>query len=303
MPRGSLAISENFGDLLDARFSKIYTTEYNISTMYDPTSALFGMETSTNADERVSGIGGLSDVEDFDGQISYDTPSQLYDKTFEFPEKAKGMKVERKLYDDDRWHIMDGKFYDAAVAVARTREKLSAAIFNGAFTGTDGPDSLSLCHGSHPYSPDDATTQSNSGSSALSATSIEATRRIGHTDIFNDRGELMIVNYDTILCTINNEEKAYHVINSSGQVNTANNNPNIHKGRYTSIIWDRLTDSNNWWMIDSRLSKRFLLWWDRVKPDFKYDRDFDTMSAKWSVYYRATCGWASWLPVYGHNVT
>jgi hypothetical protein len=132
---------------------------------------------------------------------------------------------------------------------------------------------------------------------------VEATRRIGHTSIFNDRGELMLMNYDTILCTVNNEEDAWEIINSTGKVNTANNNPNFHQGRYKLAVWDRLTDSNNWFMMDSKLCKMFILWWDRVKSEFKYDRDFDTLVAKWSIYMRYSAGWADWRPVYGHNVS
>ena len=68
-------------------------------------------------------------------------------------------------------------------------------------------------------------------------------------------------------------------------------------------VWHRLTDASNWFMIDSVLIKKFLLWWDRVKGDFNYDRDFDTMVAKWSVYERYTAGHTAWQPIYGHNVT
>jgi len=190
-----------------------------------------------------------------------------------------------------------------AVSSARTREKAGAAIFNGAFVGTDGPDSLPLCSASHPYSPDDATTQSNAGSNALGPVAVEATRRIGHTSIYNDRGELMFINYDTILCTINNEETAYEIINSTGKVDSADNNPNFHKGRYSLAVWDRLTDSNNWFMVDSRLAKMFLLWWDRVKDGIKQDTDTNTLVAKWYVYERYSAGWADFRPIYGHNVT
>lgn len=56
-------------------------------------------------------------------------------------------------------------------------------------------------------------------------------------------------------------------------------------------------------MYDSKLTKMFLLWWDRVKPDLMDDRDFDTLVAKWAVYYRDTVDWADWRPVYGHNVS
>ncbi len=299
----TVAIVENFGDLLDARVRRIYDTEYKERIMSSMIPYLFGMESSNRNYEIVSGVGGMQDLQDFDGTISYDSPKQLYDKTFTFPEKALGMKVERMLYDDDLFGKMDRKPWQMAVSSARTREKAGASIFNSAFTGTDGPDSLSLCNDSHPYSPDDATTQDNSGTTALSPASVEATRQIGYTSIFNDRGELLEVNYDTILAPIGLEEKAWEIINSTGKVDTANNNRNFHEGRYKLSIWHRLTDANNWFMLDSTLCSKFLLWWDRVKDPIKRDNDTDTLVAKWFVYERYSAGWADWKPIYGHNVS
>ena len=300
--RGSLAMTENFGDLLDSRFRKIFSTEYeeNISESMIP--MLFGMDSTTKNYEKLSGIGGLTDMQEFDGQVAYDTPSQLYDKTTYFPEYVLGMKVQRKLYDDDMYSMMDRRPWQMAVSVSRTREKKAAAIYNNGFTATGG-DGVAMCSASHPYSPDDATTQSNAGSSALNATSIEATRRLSHTSIYNDRGELANVNYDTILCTVANEEKAWEIIKSNGKVDEANNNRNFHYGRYKLAVWDRLSDSNNWFMLDSKLCKMFMIWWDRVKPEFNYDRDFETYMAKWSVYCRDNVDFYDWRQVYGHNVS
>lgn len=299
--RGSISITENFGDLLDSRFRKIFTSQLgeNISESMIP--MLFGMDSSTKNYEMYSGVGALTDLQEFDGTISYDTPSQLYDKTVYFPEYALGMKVQRKLYDDDLFGIMDRRPWQMAISVARTREKMGAQIFSNAFTDT-GSDGVSLCNDSHPYSGDDATTIDNKGTSAMSATTIEATRRIAHTSILNDRGELANVDYDTILCPIALEETAWEVINSRGKVDTANNNRNFHYGRYKLAVWDRLTDSSDWFMIDSRLAKMFLLWIDRVKPEFNYDRDFDTYQAKWSAYMRAAATYTEWRWVFGHNV-
>lgn len=246
MPRG-IAITENFGDLLDARLRKIYDKEYGENINESMIPMLFGMETSGRNYEIVSGIGGMADIAEFDGTITYDSPSQLYDKTYSFPEKALGMKVERKLYDDDMFGIMDRRPWQMAVSVARTREKSAAEVFNNAFTDTTlGADGVAICSDSHPYSPDDATTQDNKGTTAFSATAVEATRRLAHTSIYTDRGELANVNYDMILCTVANEEMAYQIINSTGMVESANNNRNFHQGRYKLAIWDRLTDSNNW---------------------------------------------------------
>jgi len=129
----AIHLTENFGDLLDARVRKIYDTEYEENLKESMIPMLFGMENSTRNYEIVSGIGGMSDLQDFDGSISYDTVGQLFDKTFNFPEKALGFKVERKLYDDDLFGIMDRRPWQMAVSCARTREKTGAAVFNQAF--------------------------------------------------------------------------------------------------------------------------------------------------------------------------
>ncbi len=294
---------ENFGDLLDARVRRIYDKEYKENIDGSMVPMIFGMETSTRNYEIVSGVGALGDLQDFSGSLSYDTPEQLYDKTFTFPEKALGMKVERKLYDDDLFGIMDRRPWQMAVSSARTREKKGVSIFNNAFVGTDGPDGVSLCNASHPYSPADATTQSNAGSTALSAVSVEATRRTGINGILNDRGEIMDLSYDMLLVPVNLQEKAWEIINSGGKTETANNNRNFHYGRYKMAMWSRLSDSNNWFFLDSKLCKMFLLWYDRVKDGIAMDKDTDTLVAKWYVYERYTAGWADFRPVYGHNVS
>jgi hypothetical protein len=303
MARASIALTENFGDLLDSRFTKIFQTEYEENIKESMIPFLYGMRTSSKNYEKLSGVGGGSDLSTFDGQITYDTISQLYDVEVSFPEKAKGMKIERKLYDDDLFGIMDQRPRNLAIDAARTREKEAATTFNNAFIGTGGGDSQPLCSSSHPFSPDDATTQSNAGSSAMDASTIEATRRLAHTSVFNDRGELMNINYDLILCTVALEETAWEIINSKGKVETANNNRNFHYGRYKLAVWDRLTDSNNWFMIDSKLQSLFNLWYTRVPVQYFRDRDFDTLQAKWAVYKRENTVFAAHQWIYGHNVT
>jgi len=296
-------LAENFGDLLDMRFRKIFEMTLHERSQPSMLPMLFREESSTKNYEMMSGVGGGADVGVFGGSLDYDSISQLWDKQTFFPERAKGMKVQRKLYDDDLSGIMNQRPRVMATDVARTVEKMGAEIFNGAFTGTDGPDAQPLCSSSHPYSPDDATTWDNAGSSALDATSIEATRQIGHTSIFTDKGELYEVNYDLILCTVAKEEKAYEVIKSSGKVDTPNNNVNFHQGRYKLAVWDRLTSSYPWFMIDSTLLKEYFIHWNRVAPEFNYDRDFDNYVSKWSVYFRKAFAFYDPRPVYGHLAT
>jgi hypothetical protein len=298
-----LHLTENFGDLLDSRFRKIFTTEYAENIKESMIPMLFNVTPTTKNYEMLSGIGGGADVGLFDGSLDYDTVTQLYDKTTYFLERAQGMKVQRKLYDDDLQNIMNRRPWQCAINVARTREKQAADIFNNAFVGTGGGDGVALCSASHPYSPTDATTQSNTGVLTLNAVNIEATRRIGNREIFNDRGELFDVNYDTILCTSLKEEAAWEIINSKGKVDTDINNRNFHYGRYKLAVWDRLSASYAWYMMDSVLMKMFLIWWTRIGVEYNYDRDHDTFQSKWSTYYREHPDFYDWRWVYGHNAT
>jgi len=295
--------AENWGDLLDPRFRKYFEMALHERMQSSMIPMLFREESTSKNYEMMSGIGGGSDVGLFTGLLDYDDVHQLWDKTTYFPEYAKGMKIQRKLHDDDLSGKMRQRPVNMAVDVARTINKAAAALWNGAFVGTDGADGVAMCSDSHPYSPTDATTWSNVGSSQFGATSVEATRQHGHTSIFTDRGELYEVNYDMILCTVANESKAYELIKSSGKIDTPNNNVNFHEGRYKLAVWDRLTSSWPWFMIDSSFLKEFFYKWNRVAPEYNYDRDFDNYVKKWSVYYRMAFDWYDSRPVFGHNAT
>lgn len=304
----TMMLSENFGDLLDVRLSKIYYEKIKERIDKSMAPMLFRNQPVGSApDYRVSGLGGFSDLQDFDGSISYDAPSQLYDTICTFPEKALGFKIKRKLYDDNQFGKIDPKAIGMATSVARTDEKMAVTIFNESFTATNpsgqsGGDGVSLCSDSHPYSPDDSTTLDNKGTAALTPTTVEAIRRIGMTDILTDRGELADVNYDLILVPPALEEDAWEIINSKGKVDTADNNANFHYGRYKLAVWARLTSTTNWWAIDSELLNDYFFKCVRIAPEFEMDRDFDSKVGKWSVYQRASYNYSEWRPVYGSLV-
>ena len=306
----AIAIKENFADLYDPKIKKIYDNEVAENVKSSMIDMLFERKSPTGHDYAWSSIGAMGDLQDFDGQIDYDGYSQGYDTTVTFPEKALGFKIERILVDDAQWGKLEQKPRQMGYSVARSLEKKAASIFNNGFTetastasGVSGGDGVSLFSTAHPYSPDDSTTQSNKGTSALSAVSVEATRRIGKRSILNDRGDLLEINYDTILCTTMKEQTASEIYTSDKIVDSAYNNTNFLKGKFNVVVWDRLSNDDNWFMIDSRLSKMFLMWFDRIKAEFKRDGDFDTYVAKYAVYARYNCWYGDWRPFYGHLVS
>lgn len=295
-----IVASENFGYLLDPGLRKIFVDEYALPE--GQRLNLFGVEKSTKAVEYDLGIGGTGDLQEFDGTIAYDDFKQQYRTSYTAKEWVKGMKIERKLVDDDQYSVINKRPAQLALVAKRTQEKHSSSVFNNAFNTSTfaGGDGLALCSTAHTY-VGTSTTVGNSGSTALSATAVEATRLLMR-QFTDETDNLCIARGDTLLVPPGLEETAWEVVNASGKLDTADNNPNFNKGKYRIIVWDYLTDSNNWFMIDSRMAKMYLKWFDRIPTEFNKDKDFDTYVAKWSVYTRYSYGFSDWRWIYGHEV-
>ena len=304
------AISENFGDLLTPGLRKIFTEQYN--ELPSMIGALFNIQDSNVSYEKDSSVGAFDDFPVFQGQVSYDEVYQGYNITYTHVEFAKGFKVERKLFDDDLYNVIARKPSGLARSAKRSREKFGAQLFNNAFAGSgtiviagttvlSNSEALSLCNTAHT-STAVTSTQSNSGTSALSPTAVEAIR-IAMAGFKDDRDNLISVQPDLILIPRNLEETAYEIIASKGKVDSAENNENFHYGKYKLAVWDFLTDSNNWFMIDSPMMKDFLQWYDRIPLEFFQDKSFDTLIAKYAAYMRFSMGWSDWRWLYGQNVT
>jgi len=293
--------SEQFGYLLDPGLRKIFVDEYGLPE--GQRENLFGMEKSSKAVEYDLGIGGTGDLAEFDGTITYDDFKQQYRTSYTHKEWVKGMKIERKLVDDDQYSIINKRPKQLALVSKRTMEKHGASVFNNAFSTSvfAGGDGLALCSTAHTY-VGTTTTVGNSGTTALSATAVEATRLLmrGFTD---ETDQLLISAADTLIVPPALEETAWEIVNASGKMDTAENNPNFNKGKYKVVVWDYLTDSNNWFMADSKMMKMYLKWFQRVPTEFNKDKDFDTYISKWSVYTRYSYGFSGWQWIYGHNVT
>ena len=297
----SIIASENFAYLLDPGLRKIFMDEYNLpGSLIDQ---LYGVEKSSKATEYDYGIGGIGDLEEFDGTIPYADFSGQYRVSYTHKEWVKGLKIERKLVDDDQYSVINRRPQALALASKRTREKHAANVFNNAFNTTvfTGGDGYALCASAHTR-VGTATTQSNAGTSALSATAVAAAR-LAMRNFMDETDNLITAMGDTILVPPELEQTAWEIVNTPGKTGTADNDLNFFKGRYKVLVWDYLSDTNNWFLIDSRMAKLFLKWFNRVPTEFNKDKDFDTYVAKWSVYTRYSYGFSDWTWVYGSEVS
>jgi len=301
-----MAISEQWAELLEPGLRAIFVEQQQALAAESKVPQLFNVITSTKASEHFLGAGGMSDWMEYEGGIEYDDFDQLYKTTLTHKEFVKGFKVERKLVDDDQYNLITPRPAQLAMSAMRTREKHAASVFNHAFTAAyTGGDSIRLCNASHPLAPTHSgDVQSNAGTTALSYASINATRELmrAYTD---DRSELTTIMPDTLLVPPELEEPAAQIAKTIEKPGTADHSYNFAGGWLKNVIvWDYLTDANNWFLIDSRLAKVHLLWIDRTPLEFAMDPTSDfSLEARYRGYMRYSYGWSDYRWVYGHSVT
>src|SRR3989304_1453404 len=273
--------SGSFSDLLDPRFQKIYQDPYR--PLPDMLGEVFTMGSPNGRNNMAwSNVGPLTDWDEFTGTIPYTSISQGYDVTMTPVEFAKGMQVDRKLYDDDQYHIMDQKPKGMAEALFRTRQKHGARLFNNA-TGIDTlfySHSEGVARGSNSHPPTGGASTStgfdNLTTASLTATAVFAAR-LQMVGFRGDQAERIEIQPDEVWFPPQLSEQAFEITKSAGKVDTANNNRNFHEGRYKTYEWRYLTDTNNWFMCAGQMRRASGVWSDWVGAEFGRVEDFDTL--------------------------
>ena len=125
------AQSTNFADLLDPRFRRIWDEEY--TQVPEKINVFYDVWRGKLQTERVSSVGTLGDMPQFTGTVSYDDVYQGYDTSVTVLEFAQGIQVERRLFDDDQFQIIDQKPRALAGSLYRRRQTDAARMFSQAF--------------------------------------------------------------------------------------------------------------------------------------------------------------------------
>lgn len=299
-------ISSNFGDLLDPRFQRIFNEQY--TQLPDMLPMLYNFEPDNGRNNMTwSSVGTIPDFAEFTGTVGYNSQNQGYDVTATHVEFTNGVQVERKLFDDDQYNIMNQRPRALAASAYRTRQKHGARMLNNAFSLDTlfyaNSEGVALCSNAHTTTSGASTASGfdNLGTAALTAVAVAAAR-IQMTGFRGDQAERISVMPDELWFPPNLYEEAYEIINSSGKVDTANNNRNVHMGQYKGVEWNYLTDANNWFMCDSLLRQQSVHWVDRTALEFAMMEDLDSMVAKWRAYMRYSMAHTDWRWIMGHQV-
>jgi phage major head subunit gpT-like protein len=302
------ARSEDFPDVLDPRFQRIFHDAYG--DVPDMLPQFFEFIPSNGRDNiRFSQIGAFGDWPQFTGNVVYQDFAQGYDTIATYLEFASGFQIRRTLYEDEQFNIIDDLPRTLGDAAGRTRQRHGARIFNNAFSNDtffyNNSEGVPLCSNSHTTTTANVSTASgfdNLTTASLSATALAAARvqMMGFRD---DAANFIPLSPDTILIRPDLYDVAFEIVASAGKPDTANNNRNVHEGAYRVIEWIYLSDVRNWWLMDSRLMKQSVYWIDRIGKEFAMAEDLDTIIGKWRGRMRYANLQRDWRFVLGAQVS
>ena len=292
---------------------KEWTQRFN--SIQSPLAQLFGIQSSTSSVEYSQGLGSLDLVPEYNsanalgqpGAIEYDSFSPLYETTFTHKEYAKGIAIERKLWDDERGGEIKRKAQSLGFSFGTTVATHMSSVLNNAFSSSYlGGDSKALCATDHPVNSTSSSTFSNKGTTALSYDAVVATLIAGQ-NLDDDRSNPLPTIYDVLYVPTGLQGTAYEIVKAMAKPGTADNDANalnyISGAPLQVVVDPYLSSAVDWFMISSAMAQMHLLWYWRVRPEIALDPTSDyNLVAKYRGYMRYSFGWDDARFIYGHDV-
>jgi phage major head subunit gpT-like protein len=292
-----MANKTGFGDILEPGFRKIFDDAFKETQRVF--TNVFKIANSTKQDERDSAISGFGLlVPKPAGQpIQYEDPIQMYDVLYTHVTYAKGFKIEKELYDDDQYNIMNRKPGQLGRAARRTEETQAANLFNNAFSTSQlGGDAKPLASTIHPRS-DGGSSQSNASATGLAFSETNhKTNKLAMRKQLDDKGMKIDTVPSHIVVPIDLEDAANIVFNSKLRSGTADNDLNPYLNDVKVIPWIYLTSTTAYYYLD--MDQAQITWFWREKTNFKQDEAFETDVALFKVRERFSNGFSDWRGVY-----
>ena len=294
-----MANKAKFGDLLEVGLRKIF--DDNFKEYPEQYSKLFKVNSSTKQSETDTAVTGFGLMEEHTESepLKYEDVLQGDDVTYTHKTFKKGFSVSKDLFEDDQYNVIKKKPAALAKSARRTVEYYAAGVFNNAFsTSYQGGDGYPLCSTLHKSTESEQAVQSNACATGtvLSEdnlkTAILAMRRQK-----DDKGMKIQIQPTTLVVSPTLEHTARIILDSQLRSGTANNDANTLKGQLDVVVYDWLTSTTAWFLIDKNQHELNFFW--RVKPSFNQDESFDTDAALYKARMRFSCGFSDWRGVWG----
>lgn len=295
--------SSSFGKLLEPGLRKIFFETY--AEVPEQFSKIFKVNTSKKAKETDFGLGAFGDwtqrANEF-SEVSYGTLDTGYEKVYKHDAFTKGFMIGRELYDDEQYRQI-AKFPKAMARAGRAfvEKKAHETLYN-AFDGTNHAifDGKALFAKNHPL-VNSASTGCNLMTGNLNDTNLKDALKMMRETV-DEAGNLISSSAKKLIVPPSLEFVAKEIVNSSQKAGTDLNDINTVKGSLQVVVDDYLGaaaggSDSAWYIVDPTICELNFFW--RVKPEFKWEEDFDTFAAKYRGYMRFSYGASDWRGICG----
>lgn len=308
---GSPLLEANFIKLMDKNVSEVVNDTSKYMELDSIINKLYRQFPSNRAYEEFYSVSAVADIPAFNGRLTTLGRYPGYSTKIEPGEFAAQMITDRKLIDDGLYSLMSDNGKALQESAWRTADKKAIKPFTNAtstaFDFQTSEEGVSLASSSHTTKvPGVVTTTgfSNSGSSPMSKTAVQATWllmrkfRQSNGERYDTGSTYSLVHPDGLADT------AYEITKTSKGLDDAHGNANPLHNRHKSISlmrWDD-TSSTSWAMVDEKRMKQDLIWIWLTKPENNRKVDFSTFQVLESIYARFGYGFRDWRWMYHHSV-
>jgi len=250
---------------------------------------------------------GTFDTKSEGEAVNYTSPVEGFLQTFTHTTYAKGLRITMEQWSDDMYGVMEDSPAELGMSAYSTEEILLSNHFNNGFSGTTGPDGLSLFSTVHLR--EDGATYRNELSTAsdLSLTTLE-TALIDFRDFRSGGGRRLQIQPKVLLVPpalqftasklLESSNIPQHAPGSTSTVFTDGSINPVNDLGLRIVVWDYLTDADAWFILADKSDHRLCLY-EREPFTTSDVFDFDTGDIKFKGVFRQSSGWADPRGVFG----
>jgi hypothetical protein len=261
---------------------------------------VFNSDMAYEEDQQIGGF-GLAPVKSQGASIAYDTVNPSYTTRYTHIMYALGFIITHEAMLDNQYEkIGMQRTGNLAFSMRQTKENVVANVYNRAFnTSYTGGDGKALLVTDHPSA---AGTWSNTLTTAadMSEASLEDLA-VAIMNATNDRGMKIAIRPKTLIVPPSMVFEAARILQSTGQVGSANNDINALKALGTFPggvkVNHYLTDTDAFF-IRTDVPEGLKLF-QREAAQFAQDGDFDTFNLKYKAFERYSVSWSDPRALWG----
>jgi len=210
-----------------------------------------------------------------------------------------GWRVTREMMQDDQYNTISQTPQTFTMSLRELVEATAAAVLNGAFTSTVTIDGVSLCNTAHPLLGGGTYSNRSATDGAISTTILQELI-ILYEKMVNDVGIHVRSVPRYLWHSPDKQFIAGEILNSQFKPYTGNNEVNVMQGRLEPAVLHYLTAAGPFFVGAAKEETRLKFYW-RQRPETESQDDFDTKSAKYSIFSRFVAGATHWTGFAGSN--